>query len=76
MSAAGLSLETATSRGGELREVVELEVDLIRARMEERFAARSWARLALMEIFMSDDAGTGSPMAGALLGMRIVFLVG
>ena len=59
MSEAGLSLDTATSRGGELRDA---EADVMRERTDDRLATRSEALLGLMGIFMSGDEGEVEPM--------------
>jgi hypothetical protein len=59
MSEAGLSFDTATSRGGELRDP---EADVMRERTDDRFATRSEALLGLMDIFMSGDKGEVEPM--------------
>ena len=61
MSDAGFSFDTATSLGGEAREV-ELELAWIRDRTEARLPRRSEALLALMGIFMWADEESASPM--------------
>ena len=69
MSEAGLSFETATTRG-EGRECF-WAADVMRVRMEERFAVRSEARWGEMGIFMSVGEEV-VPLVGASMVSAIV----